>query len=63
MRERTKSKGVLISEYRVRRLMRENGVYPELAVKFKPQRNGKSDGRYPACKECLRECNWKEGNS
>ena len=41
-----KSKGVLISEYRVRRLMRENGFYPELAVKFKPQRNGKSDGRY-----------------
>lgn len=26
--------------------MRENGFYPELAVKFKPQRNGKSDGRY-----------------
>ena len=41
-----KSKGVLISEYRVRRLMRENGFYPEVAVKFKPQRNGKSDGRY-----------------
>lgn len=31
---------------RVRRLMRENGFYPELAVKFKPQRNGKTDGRY-----------------
>lgn len=41
-----KSKGFQISEYRVRRLMRENGFYPELAVKFKPQRNGKSDGRY-----------------
>lgn len=41
-----KSKGVEISEYRVRRLMRENGFYPELAVKFKPQKNGKSDGRY-----------------
>ena len=26
--------------------MRENGFYPELAVKFKPQRNGKTDGRY-----------------
>lgn len=39
-------KGLEISEYRVRRLMRENGLYPELAVKFKPQRNGKSDGRY-----------------
>ena len=41
-----KSQGVEISEYRVRRLMRENGFYPELAVKFKPQRNGKTDGRY-----------------
>jgi hypothetical protein len=40
-----KSQGVEISEYRVRRLMRENGFYPELAVKFKPQRNGKSVGR------------------
>lgn len=41
-----KSQGIEISEYRVRRLMRENGFYPELAVKFKPQRNGKTDGRY-----------------
>ena len=41
-----KSRGVEISEYRVRRLMKENGFYPELAVKFKPQKNGKSDGRY-----------------
>lgn len=39
-------KGIKISEYKVRRLMRENGFYPELAVKFKPQRNGKTDGRY-----------------
>ncbi len=41
-----KSQGIEISEYRVRRLMRENGFYPELAVKFKPQRNGRTDGRY-----------------
>jgi transposase InsO family protein len=41
-----KSQGVEISEYRVRRFMKENGFYPELAVKFKPVRNGKSDGRY-----------------
>ena len=40
------SRGMEISEYRVRRLMKENGFYPELAVKFKPQRNGKKDGRY-----------------
>lgn len=41
-----KSKGVEMSEYRGRRLMRENGFYPELAVRFKPQRNKKTDGRY-----------------
>ena len=40
-----KSQGVEISEYRVRRFMKENGFYPELA-EFKPVRNGKSDGRY-----------------
>ena len=40
------SQGIEMSEYKVRRLMRENGLYPELAVKFKPQRNGKTDGRY-----------------
>jgi len=33
--------------------MRENGLYPELAVKFKPQRNGKSDGRY--CKDRIKQ--------
>ena len=31
-----KEKGHEISEYRVRRLMKENGLYPELAVKFRP---------------------------
>jgi len=41
-----KEKGHEISEYRVRRLMKENGLYPELAVKFRPVHNGKSDGRY-----------------
>ncbi len=48
-----RSKGVEISEYKVRRLMRENGLYPELAVKFKPQRNGKSDGRY--CEDRIKQ--------
>lgn len=40
------NRGIEISEYRVRRLMRENGFYPELAVKFKPPKSGKSDGRF-----------------
>jgi len=41
-----RAKGHGISEYRVRRLMKENGFYPELAVKFKPAHNGKQNGRY-----------------
>ena len=41
-----RKRGIEIGEYRVRRLMRENGIYAEIAVKYKPQRNGKSDGRY-----------------
>lgn len=41
-----RSRGLKMSEYRIRKIMRENGLYPELAVKFKPQRNGKADGRY-----------------
>ncbi len=39
-------RGMQMSEYRVRKIMRENGFYPELAVKFKPSSNGKADGRY-----------------
>lgn len=45
--------GHAISEYKVRRIMRENGFYPELAVKYKPQRNGKTDGRY--CENIVRQ--------
>lgn len=41
-----KAEGREISEYRVRRLMKENGFYPELAVKFKPYGKGNADGRY-----------------
>jgi len=35
-----------ISEYRIRRIMRENGFYPETTTKYKPSRNGKTNGRY-----------------
>jgi len=38
--------GIVLSEYRVRRIMRENGLFPVYATKFKPAHNGKSDGRY-----------------
>ena len=37
---------VPFSEYRVRRLMQQNGMFPVTIVKFKPYRKGKSDGRF-----------------
>ena len=40
------ARGIKISEYRVKRLMKENGIYAEIAVKYKPYGKSKSDGRY-----------------
>ena len=39
-------KGIVLSEYRVRHIMRSNGMYPVTAAKFRPARSGKADGRY-----------------
>ncbi len=33
--------GTEISVYRVRKIMRENGFYPETCTKYKPYHNGK----------------------
>ncbi len=38
--------GVKITEYRIRKIMRENGFYPETNIKYKPYRNGKVAGIY-----------------
>lgn len=35
-----------MSEYRARRIMRENGFYPETRTKYKPTHNGKTEGKY-----------------
>lgn len=40
------NEGIEISEYKVRRIMRENGFYPETRTKYKPTHNGKTDGKY-----------------
>lgn len=37
---------IILSLYKVRKIMRETGLYPELQIKFKPYPNSKSDGRY-----------------
>ena len=38
--------GFEISEYKVRSLMKSNGLYPVTVIKFKPAHNGKKTGRY-----------------
>ena len=43
-----KKKGIELSEYRIRKIMRENGFYPETRKKYRPSHNGKTDGRYHA---------------
>ena len=40
------SQGEDVSEYKVRKIMRENGFYPETVRKYKPCHNGKTDGKY-----------------
>jgi putative transposase len=38
--------GIEISVYRVRKMMRENGFYPETCTKYKPYHNGKQSGQF-----------------
>ncbi len=37
---------VLISEYKIRKIMRENGFYPQTTSKYKPAKSGKTDVKY-----------------
>ncbi len=39
-------KGVHLSEYKVRKIMREAGLYPITTRRFRPGRSGKADGRF-----------------
>lgn len=53
--------GIRISEWKIRRIMRENGMYPKPVKKYKPGKGGKSDGRY--CDNLLeRNFNREESN-
>ena len=46
MKRALEKEDIYLSEYRVRKIMRENGFFPVVARKYRPVRNGKSDGRY-----------------
>lgn len=38
-------KGIKLTYYRIRKIMKENGLYPEIKVKFKPYPKQKSEGQ------------------
>lgn len=46
IQKQLEKEGYKISEYRIRRIMRENGFYPETQRKYKPTHNGKVNGMY-----------------
>ena len=46
MRRELKKENIFLSEYKKRRIMRVNGIYPITMTKYKPYRNGKTIGQY-----------------
>lgn len=46
VKQALEKKGIVYSEWKIRRIMRENGFYPITIRKYNPGRSGKSDGRY-----------------
>ena len=46
MREALLHMDLELSVYRIRKIMRENGMYSAVVRKFKPSKGGKADGRY-----------------
>lgn len=46
MRRELKKENVFLSEYKIRRIRRSNGMYPITMTKYKPYRNGKTIGQY-----------------
>ena len=46
MREKLIQEGIELSSYSVRRIMKQNGMYPVVVKKYKPTHNGKHDGRF-----------------
>ena len=46
MQHTMEQKDFVLTEYKMRRIMRENGLYPVKKVKIKPARKGKRTGSY-----------------
>ena len=46
MQKALEKSDIFLSEYKVRRIMRESGYFPVVVTKYKPYRKGKNDGKY-----------------
>lgn len=46
IKKEIEEKGIYLSEYKIRKIMRANGFYPQTSKKYKPIHNGKTDGKY-----------------
>lgn len=46
MKEALEAEKIELSLYKIRKIMKQNGLYPEIISRFKPYPGGKSDGRY-----------------
>ncbi|MCR5060405.1 MAG: IS3 family transposase [Saccharofermentans sp.] len=46
VKRRLEQEGYYLSEYMVRKIMKQNGLYPETMKKYKSCHNGKKDGKY-----------------
>ena len=46
MQRALEKEGIYLSEYRVRKIMKTTGLYPVVVKKYKPNHNGKQDGRF-----------------
>ena len=46
VKRRLEQEGYYLSEYMVRKIMKQNGLYPETMRKYKPCHNGKKDVKY-----------------
>jgi len=46
MKDALADKGIILSEYKVRHIMRASGLYPVSCTKYRPARSSKATGRY-----------------
>ena len=53
IKKQLENEGISLSEYRIRRIMRENVLYPKLHRRYKPTHNGVINGKY--CEDIVKQ--------